>query len=64
MISIGRPDSTLRIVRPNWPTSGGRFGCACAIRFWTFTWSMFGSVSTSKVTVSVIVPSFAFVDCM
>ena len=54
----------LRIVSPYWLTSVGRFGCACATRFWTLTWSMFGSVPMSNVTVSDMVPSLPFVDCM
>ena len=62
-IIIGKP-VCLRMVKPNWLTSGGRLGCAWAIRFCTLTWSMFGTVSTSNVTVSVIVPSLALVDCM
>jgi hypothetical protein len=33
---IGRP-VTLRMVRPYCATSVGRFGCACARRFCTFT---------------------------
>ena len=63
MIIIGRP-VTFRIVNPYWPTSIGRFGAACAMRFCTLTWSTLGSVSTPNDTVSVIVPSFEFVDCM
>jgi hypothetical protein len=35
-ISIGMPVD-FRIVKPNWLTSGGRFGCACAMRFCTLT---------------------------
>ena len=49
---------------PNWFTSAGRLGAACDARFCALTWSMLTSVSTSKVTTSVIVPSFALVDCM
>ena len=63
MFSIGRP-VRLRIVRPNCATSGGRFGCAWACRFWTLTWSRFGTVSTSNTTDSVIVPSLELVDVM
>jgi hypothetical protein len=35
-INIGSP-VCFRIVKPNWFTSGGRFGCACVIRFVTLT---------------------------
>src|SRR5512140_3726142 len=37
-------------------------GRACATRIWAFTWSALRSVPTSKVTRTVIVPSFAFTD--
>src|ERR1700690_3875789 len=53
----------LRYVSPNWFTSTGMLGSACATRFWAFTWSALRSVPTSKVTLTVIVPSFAFTDC-
>jgi hypothetical protein len=53
-----------RITMPYWLTSVGRFGSACAMRFCTLTWSMFGSVATSKVTTSCIDPSLPLIDCM
>ncbi len=52
----------LRYVRPNWFTSTGMLGSACATRFWALTWSALRSVPTSNVTRTVIVPSFAFTD--
>ena len=60
---IGRPVD-LRSVKPYCVTSVGRFGCACAMRFWTLTWSMLGLVLMSNVTVSCIDPSLPLVDCM
>ena len=53
-----------RMTMPFWFTSAGRKGWACATRFWAFTWSRLTSVDTSKVTVSLMVPSLALVDCM
>jgi hypothetical protein len=49
---------------PNWLTSVGRLGAACDARFCAFTWSMLTSLSTSKVTTSVMVPSLALVEAM
>ena len=53
-----------RITMPFWVTSVGRKGWAWAVRFWALTWSRLTSVCTSKVTVSLMVPSLALVDCM
>src|SRR6266850_608993 len=61
--SNGSPVDCL-IVDPNCVTSGGRLACASANRFCTFTWSVLTSVSESNVTVSCVVLSLAFVDCM
>jgi len=57
-------DSDFCTTSPDAVTSAGNCDCACEVRNCVSTWSVFGSVLTSKFTVMVVKPALELTEYM